>query len=181
MRKKKIIHVGKPPQARLLSPGMFFAITHKTTTFLTLSDCNHSRTATPDIICGGGSSTMTPFVKFLMSCRNGWSIGRNCRCLSNEEYLPPFANQMNLIAALHTGQGNFPCTHHPQNIAYAGKSCREYMYHTRILKFVFVARSYVHTPSSQAWSKSSIRGSIYTLILSPGYPGIINDKNMFCR
>jgi len=30
----------------------------------------------------------------------------------------------------------------------------QYMYHTRILKFVFVAWSYVHTPSSQAWSKS---------------------------
>jgi hypothetical protein len=35
-------------------------------------------------------------------------------------------------------------------------------------KFVFVARSYVVTPSFQALSKSSIRGSMYTHILSPG-------------
>ena len=147
------------------------------------SNCasNYARIAAPVNIWGGGSSTTTPFVKFLMSRLNGWSIGRNCQCKSNEEYLPPFANHKNLRAALHTGHGNFPWTHHPQNSPYAGKSCREYMYHTRILKFVFVAQSYVHTPSSQARSKSSTRGSMYTHILSPGYPGIINDKNMFCH
>jgi hypothetical protein len=60
-------------------------------------------------------------------------------------------------------------------------SCMEYMYHTCILKFFFVAWSYVHTPSSQALSKPSIRGSMYTLILFPEYPWIINDTNMYCR
>jgi hypothetical protein len=59
-------------------------------------------------------------------------------------------------------------------------SCREYMYHTSILKFGFVAQSYVHTPSSQALSKSSIEVSMYTLILSLGYLEIINDTNMYC-
>jgi hypothetical protein len=39
---------------------------------------------------------------------------------------------------------------------------------TCILKFVFVARSYVHTPSSQARTNSSIKGSMYTPILFPG-------------
>jgi hypothetical protein len=44
----------------------------------------------------------------------------------------------------------------------------EYWYQTCILKFVFVARSYVHTPSSQARTNSSIKGSMYTPIYSPG-------------
>ena len=33
---------------------------------------------------------------------------RNYRCLSNEEYLAPFVNQMNFRASLHTGHGYFP-------------------------------------------------------------------------
>jgi hypothetical protein len=49
-----------------------------------------------------------------------------------------------------------------------------------LLKLVFVARSYVHTPSSQALTNSSITGSMYTPISLPGCPGIINDKNIFC-
>jgi hypothetical protein len=44
----------------------------------------------------------------------------------------------------------------------------EYWYQTCILKFVFVARSYVHTTSSQARTSSSIKGSMYTPILFPG-------------
>jgi hypothetical protein len=63
---------------------------------------------------------------------------------------------------------------------YAGKSCMEYWYQTCILKFVFVARSYVHTPSFQARTNSSIKGSMYTPILFLGCPGIINDTNIFC-
>ena len=35
----------------------------------------------PVSIYGAGSVTTTPFVKFLMSLLNGWSAGRNCRCL----------------------------------------------------------------------------------------------------
>src|SRR6185436_11142484 len=70
-------------------------------------------TSAPVIICGGGSLTSTPFVKFFLSLLNEWSRERNCRCLSNEEYLPPFRNQMNINAALHTGQGNFLWTHQP--------------------------------------------------------------------
>ena len=35
------------------------------------------------------------------------------------------------------GHGNLPCTHQPTNSAYAGKSCVEYMYQTRIMKFHF--------------------------------------------
>ena len=46
--------------------------------------------------------------KFFVSSLKGWSRGRNCRCLSNAAYLPPFYNQMNLRAALHTGHENFP-------------------------------------------------------------------------
>ena len=36
-------------------------------------------------------------------------------------------------------------------------------------------------PFLPRWTKSSIRGSMYTLILFPGCSGIINDKNMLCR
>jgi hypothetical protein len=43
----------------------------------------------------------------------------------------------------------------------------------------FLARSYVHTPSSQALTNSSITGSMYTPISLPRCPEIINDKNMF--
>jgi hypothetical protein len=124
--------------------------------------------------------TTTTLVKFLMSRRNGWSGGRNCRCLSNNEYLPPFFNQMNLRASLQTGHENLPRTHQAQNSPYTGKSCMEYWYQTCILKFVFIARSYVHTPSSQAHTNSSIKGSMYTPILFPECSGIINDINMFC-
>jgi hypothetical protein len=124
---------------------------------------------------------MTPFVKFLVSHLNGLSIGRNCRCRSKQEYLVPFANQINFKVAFHTGHGYFPWTHQPLNSPYAGWSCGEYMYHTCIVKFASVAQSYVRIPSFQAISKSSIKGYMYTLILSLGYPGIINDTNMFCR
>jgi hypothetical protein len=82
-------------------------------------------TSAPVIIYGAGSITTTPFMKFLMSCLNAWSRGRNYRCFSNDEYLPPFCNQMNLRPSLHTRHGNFPWTHQVQNIPYARKSCRE--------------------------------------------------------
>src|SRR6185312_8490244 len=36
VRKEKIINIGKPPQARDLSPGMFLAISHKTTCIIDL-------------------------------------------------------------------------------------------------------------------------------------------------
>jgi hypothetical protein len=124
---------------------------------------------------------MTPLVKFLMSRLNGCSTGRNCRCLSNAEYLPPFCSQMNYRAALHMGHGNLLCTHHTLNIPYARKSCREYWYQTCMVKFVFVARSYVHTPWSQAWTNSSNKGSMNTPMLFLGCSGIINDMNTFCR
>lgn len=130
------------------------------------------------IIVGGWSVTMTPFVKFLMSSRNAWSGGRNCWCLSNDEYLPPFFNQMNLRASLQTGHGNLSWTQQVQNSPYADKSCMEYCYQICILKFFFVAQLYVHTPSSQAWTNSSIKGSIYMPILFTGCPIIINDMNM---
>ena len=48
-----------------------------------------------------------------------------------------------------------------------------------IMKFFFVARSYVSTPFSQARIDSSMRGSMNTPILFPGCLGIINDKNTF--
>src|SRR5688572_30878947 len=65
----------------------------------------------------------------------------------------------------------------------------EYWYQTCILKFVFVARSYVHTPSSQARTNSSIKGSMYTPILFPGCPGrseehtseLQSQSNLVCR
>jgi hypothetical protein len=43
-----------------------------------------------------------------------------------------------------------------RNSPYAGKSCME--------KFVFIARSYVHTPYSQACTNPSIKGFMYTPI-----------------
>jgi hypothetical protein len=60
---------------------------------------------------------------------------------------------------------------------YAKKSCNEYWYHTCIVKFFFVARSYVRTPFSQASSNSSHTGCMNTPIFLPGCPGIISDKN----
>jgi hypothetical protein len=70
---------------------------------------------------------------------------------------------------------------HVENSRYTRKSCMEYWYQTCILKFLFVAWSYVHTPSSQARTNSSIPGSMYTHILFLGCLGIINIKNMFYR
>jgi hypothetical protein len=77
-------------------------------------------------------------------------------------------DHMNLRVFLQIGYGNLPWTHQAQSSPYVGKSCMEYWYQTCILKFVFVARSYVHTPSSQAQTNSSIKGSMYTPILFPG-------------
>jgi hypothetical protein len=159
---------------------MLLTISHKPPSVLPMSPSIYWRILAPVIVACGRSVTTTPFVKFLMSRRNGWSGGRNCRCLSKDEYLPPFFNQMNLRASLQTGHGNLPWTHQAQNSPYAGKSCMEYWYQTCILKFVFVARSYVHTPSPQACTNSSIKGSMYTPILFPECPRIINDTNIFC-
>jgi hypothetical protein len=160
---------------------MLFTISHKTTFWIDHKTIYLLMKFSIVIITGERSITMTPFVKFLMSSLNAWLGGRNCRYLSNDQYLPPFFNQMNLKPSLQTRHENLPWTHQAENSTYVGKSCTEYWYQTCILKFFFVARSYVHTYSSQAQTNSSITSSMYTPILFPGSPGLINDKNTFCR
>src|SRR4051812_39690809 len=68
----------------------------------------------------------------------------------------------------------------PEKSAYAGRSCIEYWYHTRIVKVFLLAASYVLNPSSQACSNSSLSGCMYTSIFFPEYlgPGIINVRKM---
>jgi hypothetical protein len=86
--KEQVIIIGEPSQARLMCPHMLLTIYHKTTFWIATSPSISWRILAPVIVAGGQSITTTPFVKFLMSRRNGWSGGRNCWCLSNDEYLP---------------------------------------------------------------------------------------------
>src|SRR5215216_3271459 len=108
-------------------------------------------------------------MKFFLSFLNLWRGCRDCLWKSKKEYLRAACSQRNSRDPLHVGHGNLPCTHQPTNSAYAGKSCVEYMYQTRIMKFFFLKSPYVLNPLSQASCNSSLSGCMYTFIFFPGH------------
>ena len=107
MWKEEIINIGKPPQARDLSPGMFFAISHETTCIIDLESIYLSMKHVTRQHLRCKLCNYDTFLEVL-SVSSKWMVSRKeLSMFVKRRILTPFLNQMNCRAALHVGHGNF--------------------------------------------------------------------------
>ena len=106
--KEKIINIGKPPQARDLSPGMFFAISHKTTCIIDLESIYLSMKHDTRQHLWCRFCNYDTF-REVLNVSSEWMVNRKeLSMFVKRSIFAPFLNQMNCRVVLHVGHGNFP-------------------------------------------------------------------------